>query len=227
MNQEKTGAFIAQLRKESNMPQVQLADELGVTNKAISKWENGKSLPDVQLFQPICKLFHISVNELLAGEHIQQEEIQYKTEHMLLEYVLLTKNIWKLSLISFLLIGIGSLICFLPFMVNRTDTVIRIFGCSIGAIIILFGVYMNFIVKIYMNTNRVYNYMNEKFGHMKVFISGIIMVLVSINMFSFMSLGYEGKGVNAILGTIAFVLCFVGTNLIIMACNIKNNRNAK
>ena len=99
MNQEKTGAFIAQLRKESNMTQVQLADELGVTNKAISKWENGKSLPDVQLFQPICKLFHISVNELLAGEHIQQEEIQYKTEHMLLEYVLLTKNIWKLSLI--------------------------------------------------------------------------------------------------------------------------------
>lgn len=86
---------------------------------------------------------------------------------------------------------------------------------------------MNFIVKIYMNTNRVYNYMNEKFGHMKLFISGIIMELVSINMFSFMSLGYEGKGVNAILGTIAFVLCFVGTNLIIMACNIKNNRNAK
>lgn len=43
MNQEKTGAFIAQLRKESNMTQVQLADELGVTNKAISKWENGVS----------------------------------------------------------------------------------------------------------------------------------------------------------------------------------------
>ena len=227
MNQQKIGIFIAQLRKEKNMTQVQLADELGVTNKAISKWENGKSLPDVQLFQPICKLFHISVNELLAGEHIQQEEIQYKTEHMLLEYVLLTKNIWKLSLIAFLLIGIGALICFLPFIANKTDAIIRIFSCSIGAIIVLFGAYMNFIIKIYMNTNRVYNYMNEKFGHKKLFVSGIIMELLSVNMFSFMSLGYEGKGVNAILGIIAFVLCFVGTNLIIIACNIKNNYNSK
>lgn len=227
MNQQKIGIFIAQLRKENDMTQVQLADKLGVTNKAISKWENGKSLPDVQLFQPICKLFNISINELLAGEHIQQEEIQYKTEHMLLECVLLTKNIWKLSFISFLLIGIGSLLCFLPFIANKTDTILRICGCSIGAIIILLGTYMNFIIKIYLNTNRVYHYMNEKFGHTKLFVSGIIMELVSINTFSFMSLGDEGKGVNTILGIIAFVICLIGTNLIIMACNIKNNHNSK
>lgn len=62
MNQQKIGIFIAQLRKENDMTQVQLADKLGVTNKAISKWENGKSLPDVQLFQSICKLFHISIH---------------------------------------------------------------------------------------------------------------------------------------------------------------------
>lgn len=78
-----------------------------------------------------------------------------------------------------------------------------------------------------MNTNRVYNYMDEKFGHTKLFVSGIIMELISVNMFSFMSLGYGGKGVNAILGIIALVLCFVGTSLIIIACNIKEKHNSK
>ncbi len=67
MNQEKIGKFIAELRKESNMTQIELANKLGVTDRAVSKWENGRGLPDVSLFEPLCKEFNISVNELLKG----------------------------------------------------------------------------------------------------------------------------------------------------------------
>ena len=55
MNQEKIGKFILKLRKEKNMSQLDLADKIGVTDRAISKWENGKGLPDISLMQPVCK----------------------------------------------------------------------------------------------------------------------------------------------------------------------------
>jgi len=69
MDQEKIGKFIAKLRKEKKLTQKQLANELGITDRAISKWENGKSMPDLSLLKPICDIFDISINELLSGEH--------------------------------------------------------------------------------------------------------------------------------------------------------------
>ena len=75
MNQEKTGAFIAQLRKESNMTQVQLADELGVTNKAISKWENGKEIPDIDNLRMISKVLNVSIDFLLDDEATLNETV--------------------------------------------------------------------------------------------------------------------------------------------------------
>lgn len=68
MNQEKIGKFIAKLRKEKNMTQAQLAEKMGVTDKSISRWENGKTMPDVSLFEPLCNELNISINELLKGE---------------------------------------------------------------------------------------------------------------------------------------------------------------
>ncbi|MCX4255214.1 MAG: helix-turn-helix transcriptional regulator [Bacilli bacterium] len=60
MNQEKIGKFILKLRKEKNMSQLDLADKIGVTDRAISKWENGKGLPDISLMQPLCKELNIT-----------------------------------------------------------------------------------------------------------------------------------------------------------------------
>ena len=74
MNQEKIGKFIAKLRKEKKLTQEQLAEKLGVTSKSISRWENGNTMPDVSLFEPLCKELNITINELLSGEKIKKEE---------------------------------------------------------------------------------------------------------------------------------------------------------
>lgn len=68
MNTEKIGAFIAQCRKVKNMTQQQLADELGITNKAVSKWETGQGMPDVSMLPVIAELLGITTDELLNGE---------------------------------------------------------------------------------------------------------------------------------------------------------------
>ncbi|MDE7351872.1 MAG: helix-turn-helix transcriptional regulator [Acetatifactor sp.] len=80
MNQKKIGAFIAQCRKEKNLTQMQLAELLEITNQAVSKWENGRGMPDVSLLQPLCDVLGISLNELFSGEHISAEEYKGKAE---------------------------------------------------------------------------------------------------------------------------------------------------
>ena len=74
MDQQKIGNFIAFNRKSRGMTQAELAEQLGVTNKAVSKWETGRCLPDAALFQPLCALLGITVNELLTGEGIPPEQ---------------------------------------------------------------------------------------------------------------------------------------------------------
>ena len=80
MNQEKIGKFIANLRKEKNMTQQELAKKLGVTDRAISKWENGRGLPDYSLLQDLCDTLSISINELFFGEKISKEDYKTKAE---------------------------------------------------------------------------------------------------------------------------------------------------
>ncbi len=74
MDQIKIGKFIARLRKEQNMTQLDLATKLGVTDRAVSKWENGRGLPDISLIKPLCDTLDISINELLSGERIAEEQ---------------------------------------------------------------------------------------------------------------------------------------------------------
>lgn len=74
MDQIKIGKFIASCRKEKNLTQAQLAEKLGITDRAISKWETGKSMPDTGLMSEICELLGISVNELFTGEKLNLME---------------------------------------------------------------------------------------------------------------------------------------------------------
>ena len=71
MNQIKIGKFIAECRKKNNLTQMQLAEKLNITDRAISKWENGKGMPDSSLMLDLCHELNISVNELLCGELIE------------------------------------------------------------------------------------------------------------------------------------------------------------
>ena len=80
MNQEKIGKFILDLRKEKNMTQNELADKLGITDRAISKWENGRGMPDLSLLMPLCEILGISINELLSGEKLNKQNYQEKLE---------------------------------------------------------------------------------------------------------------------------------------------------
>ena len=85
MDQWKTGRFIAECRKEKNLTQMQLAERLGITDKAISKWERGISMPDTSIMLELCDILGISVNELLNGEKISMENNDRKNEQLLLD----------------------------------------------------------------------------------------------------------------------------------------------
>lgn len=84
MDQIKIGRFIAELRKEQNMTQKKLAEKLGITDRAVSKWENGRGLPDVSLLKPLCEILGISVTELLNGERTEEVTVT-KTEETVYE----------------------------------------------------------------------------------------------------------------------------------------------
>ena len=85
MNQEKIGKFIAMLRKDKKITQQELANMLNVTDRAVSHWENGRRLPDISLFKPICEIFNITVNELISGELIPKEKMIKKSDENIIE----------------------------------------------------------------------------------------------------------------------------------------------
>ena len=85
MDQIKIGKFIAKCRKSVNLTQMQLAEKLNITDRAVSKWERGKSMPDSSVMIELCDILCISVNELLSGEKISMENSNQKNEQLLLE----------------------------------------------------------------------------------------------------------------------------------------------
>ena len=99
MDQIKIGKFIAECRKNKNMTQAQLAEKVGVTDRAVSKWENGRSMPDSSIMLELCGELGITVNDLLCGERIIMENNQQKNEDLLLnmakELEQKNKTIWN------------------------------------------------------------------------------------------------------------------------------------
>ncbi len=85
MNQFKIGKFIAECRKEKGLTQMQLSEKLGITDKAVSKWERGITMPDTSIMLELCDILGISVNELLSGEKINMENNEQKNEQLLLD----------------------------------------------------------------------------------------------------------------------------------------------
>lgn len=84
MDQQKIGAFIAQKRRELGLTQAQLGGMLGVSDKAVSKWERGVCLPDVSLYQPLCETLGVSLNDFFAGESVAPEETAQKAEEAMI-----------------------------------------------------------------------------------------------------------------------------------------------
>lgn len=87
MNQIKTGKFIAAMRKEQSLTQRQLAEQLMISDKTISKWETGNGMPEVSLMLPLCAALKINVNELLSGEKLTESNYHEKAEENMMELV--------------------------------------------------------------------------------------------------------------------------------------------
>ena len=140
MDQLKIGKFIAECRKQKNLTQMQLAEKLGITDKAVSKWERGIAMPDTSIMLELCEFLGISVNELLSGEKICMENNDQKNEQLLLDMAkeLEKKNktiwnaMWTIMTVSILgLIGGLAIIAFFmpegPWMLVAILTICVVF----------------------------------------------------------------------------------------------------
>lgn len=142
MEQVKIGKFIASKRKEQGLTQLQLAEKLCITDRAVSKWETGKSLPDASLMPELCKLLKITINDLLCGEVVSVENYNEKAEKALLEMVKKEETQNKKLMMYENVIGFGSTISFLiqilvaVFFVKNTTAQILLFILAFAFLIV-------------------------------------------------------------------------------------------
>ncbi len=117
MDQVKIGRFIALCRKKNNLTQMQLAEKLNITDRAVSKWENGKAMPDSSIMLDLCNVLEISVNDLLNGEIIIMDNYKEQSERLLLEMTRQKEESDKRLLSIEILIGVFASIILFIFVV--------------------------------------------------------------------------------------------------------------
>ena len=137
MDQVKIGKFIAERRKNNNLTQMQLAEKLNITDRAISKWENGKSMPDSGIMLDLCKELKISVNELLSGEMIEMKSYNESVEKNLLDMVKQKEETDKRLLKIEILMG---WIAILPVLISTAIVSIVPLEEWVGGVIVLTSV---------------------------------------------------------------------------------------
>ena len=142
MNQEKIGKFIAECRKGKNMTQQELAEKLGVSDRTIGNWENGRNLPDLSLFKPLCKELGITLNDLMSGEKVKEKEYQEKLEENIINTINYTnKKIEnRNTFIGLTFITFGILISITAVAIFPSESSWGSFYSVLGAIISLIGV---------------------------------------------------------------------------------------
>ncbi len=154
MNQEKIGKFIASCRKECGYTQASLGEKLGITDRAVSKWETGKSIPDASIMLELCNLLKISVNELLTGERIAMENYKEKAEENLIELqkkkVKAAKSLFRTELvfiaIAILLAPVHLAINY--YYPNNNGTGVVLLLVIIGIIMFVIHFFRNYEIKI-------------------------------------------------------------------------------
>ena len=146
MDQLKIGRFIAERRKAENLTQMQLAEKLCVTDRAVSKWETGKSMPDSSIMLELCQTLKISVTELLMGEKITMENNNKSIDEMALEIVKEKERSDKMLLALEWVIGILScIVLFVPIIIAAVIEMAdwqRVIICLTGVIPGLLGIFL-------------------------------------------------------------------------------------
>lgn len=142
MDQEKIGRFIANCRKQRKMTQSELGEKLGVTEKSVSNWENGRNMPDLSLFKPLCNELNITLNDLLSGEKVTEKEYREKLEENIINTIDYTNK--KLenrnNFIGFILITFGILISVSAIAIFPSESSWGSIYSVFGAIVSLIGV---------------------------------------------------------------------------------------
>ena len=138
MDQIKIGQLIAKKRKEHNLTQEMLAEKLGITDRAVSKWETGKSLPDASIMLELCGLLGITVNDLLCGEVVSMENYNEQMEKNLIEMVKQKELSDKRLLTMEIVIGLTSTIFF--FAMLAVGIIFMTLEKPVWAFILPFGV---------------------------------------------------------------------------------------
>lgn len=142
MNQAKIGRFIANCRKQRKMTQSELGEKLGVTEKSVSNWENGRNMPDLSLFKPLCNELNITLNDLLSGEKVTEKEYREKLEENIINTIDYTNK--KLenrnNFIGFILITFGILISVSAIAIFPSESSWGSIYSVFGAIVSLIGV---------------------------------------------------------------------------------------
>ena len=134
MELQQIGKYIAAKRKAEGLTQEALAQLLGVTNKAVSKWENGKCLPDLSHYEALCEILHISVNELMAGKDIEETELKKVSEQSLKEVLRSNADLsaMKHICIGLLLLLVGRCLPLVQLQDAASEATQFIFGVSEG-----------------------------------------------------------------------------------------------
>lgn len=107
MDQIKIGKFIAEMRKEQNLTQIDLAEQLGISNKTISKWECGNGMPDYAVMESLCNILKINVNELLSGERLPSKDYSKKAEENIMSLMQESSESYKREKREMLLVVLG------------------------------------------------------------------------------------------------------------------------
>ena len=143
MDQIATGKFIGKERKRKGYTQKQLAEILGISDKTISKWERGNGFPEVSLLLPLCGELDITVNELLTGERVLEEDYQKKAEENMVNLVKEAQESKKKIVLS-VLVSVLTLIAAIPlFFISGLagmENQMRIFLIMTGVIVIVLGI---------------------------------------------------------------------------------------
>ena len=142
MNQDKIGQFISVCRKEQKLTQGELAEKLGVTDKSISNWENGRNMPDLALFKPLCEILNITINDLISGERVGKEKYQDKLEENIINTIDYSnkKVLEKNNLIGIILISFGLLLSFTAMSIFPSESSWGSIYSVFGAIVTLIGI---------------------------------------------------------------------------------------
>lgn len=172
MNQQKIGKFIAQCRKNKNITQQELSEKLGVSDRTIGNWENGRNMPDLSLFKPLCDELDISLNDLMSGEKVDEKNTQQKSEENIVYVIDFTnkKIESKNNFIGLILIAFGILISITAIAIFPSES-------SWGSIYSVFGVIVSLIgiskltKRLTFTKKLVYN-----FGYFLIFISVLIVI---------------------------------------------------